>query len=68
MSGVSAPKENPAAFHGDYDTAPKFKTAGLKNMGNMGMDLFALNYARCIFAGDLYVNKKETCAAPPSRA
>jgi hypothetical protein len=50
MSGVSAPKENPGAFHGDYDVAPKFKTTGLKNVGNMSMDLFALEYARCIFA------------------
>jgi hypothetical protein len=43
MLGVSAPKENPAAYHGDYDVAPKFKTTGLKNMGNMSMDLFAEN-------------------------
>ena len=45
-------KEDPAALHGEYNVAPKFKTDGRKKMGDMGIGLGALEYAGCIFSDD----------------
>jgi hypothetical protein len=45
-------KEDPAALHGEYAVAPKFKMQGLTKMGGMGIGLFALKYGRCIFVDD----------------
>ena len=44
-------KEDPGALHGEYSIASKFKMEGLKKM-EMGIGLFALKYARCIFSDD----------------
>ena len=58
MSGVSAPKENPAAFSWQLRCSPEVQDDGAQKLRNKGMGLFALKYARCIFAHDLYVNKR----------
>jgi hypothetical protein len=50
-------KDDPGALHGEDNVAPKFKTDGLKKMGEMRIGLFALKYARCIFSDDPRLNE-----------
>jgi hypothetical protein len=50
-------KEDPRALHGEYSVVPNFKMEGLKKMGDIGIGLFALKYARCIFSDDPHLDE-----------
>ena len=50
-------KEDPVALRGEYGVAPKFTMEGFKKMGEMGIGLFALKYARRIFSDDPHLDE-----------
>ena len=57
MTGV-LPQSESSSLSWRLQRSAEVQHDGAQKLRNKGMELFALKYARCIFADDLYVNKR----------